>query len=158
MVLESAAFLTNVQFHLYGRVEKGFERRFERDLAKLRNVEYHGVFDSVSGNVLAELNQYDLHLLPMEWPNEGVPSVLVETKMAVVPSIVSDCCHNAEVIADGVDGIVLKTCDAESLRLAIEDLSGNPERIDAMKHAALESAERFYIDRYLDLIVSELAA
>ncbi len=158
LVLGAAAGLPEVEFHFYGRIEEGFKRRFDASVADLPNVEYHGVFDSVSGDVLAELNRYDLHLLPTSWPNEGVPGVLVETKMAAVPSIVSDCCHNAEIVEDGVDGIVLIDCGVESLRSAIESLASNPSRLDEMKRAALDSAERFYIDRYVDLIVSELAA
>lgn len=158
LVLDVAAELPEIEFHFYGRVEESFRQRFDSGVSGLPNVKYHGVFDSVSGDVLAELNQYDLHLLPTSWPNEGVPGVLVETKIAAVPSIVSNCCHNAEVVDDGVDGVVLKECDAESLRVAIANLSCNPDCLDGMKFAALDSAERFYIDRYVDLIVSELAA
>lgn len=158
LVLEAVTTLPEVGFHFYGRIEKGFESHFRSLAFRLPNVEYHGVFDSVTGDVLAELNRYDLHLLPTRWPNEGVPGVLVETKMAAVPSVVSDCCHSAEIVVDGVDGVVLKTCDAESHREAIARLCVDSSRIDAMKVAALESAERFYIDRYLDLIVSEIAA
>lgn len=158
LVLNAAAGLPEVEFHFYGRIEERFKRRFDAGVAALSNVEYHGVFDSVSGDVLAELNRYDLHLLPTSWPNEGVPGVLVETKMAAVPSVVSDCCHNAEIVENGVDGIVLNDCGVESLRSAIESLASDLSRLDEMKRAALDSAERFYIDRYVDLIVSELAA
>lgn len=158
LALEAAKRLPEVEFHFYGRVEGGFKHRFEKSLSGLPNAEYHGVFDSVSGDVLAELNQYDLHLLPTSWPNEGVPGVLVETKIAAVPSIVSDCCHNAEIVEDGIDGIVLEECTAQSLSAAIAGCARKPDRLDEMKRAALASAERFFIDRYVDLIVSELAA
>ncbi len=158
LALEAAKRLPEVEFHFYGRVEGGFKHRFETSLSGLPNAEYHGVFDSVSGDVLSELNRYDLHLLPTSWPNEGVPGVLVETKIAAVPSIVSDCCHNAEIVEDGIDGIVLKECTAQSLSAAIAGCARNPDRLDEMKRGALASAERFFIDRYVDLIVSELAA
>lgn len=158
LVLEAARNLSEVEFHFYGRVDCGFKQRFRAGLSSLPNVEYHGIFDSVSGDVLAELNQYDLHLLPTSWPNEGVPGVLVETKSAAVPSIVSNCCHNVEVVKDGIDGIVLEECTAQNLSAAIAGCARNPDRLDEMKRAALVSAERFYIDRYVDLIVSELVA
>ena len=115
LVLDAAKELPQVEFHFYGRVEEDFKDEFERRLAKLPNSSYHGVFDSVKDDVLAELNQYDLHMLPTSWPNEGVPGVLVETKMAAVPSIVSDCCHNAEIVRDGADGIVGGSRFAERL-------------------------------------------
>lgn len=158
LVLDAAKELPQVEFHFYGRVEEDFKDEFERRLAKLPNSSYHGVFDSVKDDVLAELNQYDLHLLPTSWPNEGVPGVLVETKMAAVPSIVSDCCHNAEIVRDGADGIVLDRCDAPSLVKAVRGLAEDPDRLDAMKASALASAERFYIDRYIGWIVQDLVA
>lgn len=158
LVLDAAKELPQVEFHFYGRVEEGFRDEFERRNAELPNSSYHGVFDSVKGDVLAELNRYDLHLLPTAWPNEGVPGVLVETKMAAVPSVVSDCCHNAEIVCDGTDGIVLDRCDAPSLVEAVRGLVEDPDRLDAMKVSALASAERFYIDRYIGWIVQDLVA
>lgn len=83
--------------------------------------------------------------------------MLVETKMAAVPSIASDCCYNAGIVEDGVDGVVLKECSASSLRDAVSVLSADPSHLDEIKRAALVSAERFYIDRYVGMIVSELA-
>lgn len=158
LVLEAARLLPDVEFHFYGRIDDDFENDFFHVLDELPNALYHGVFDSVAGDVLGELNAYDLHLLPTNWENEGVPGVLVETKMAAVPSIVSNVCHNAEIIEDGVDGVVLRSCTADELAGAIELLDSDPLRLDEMKHAALESAERFYVDRYIDHIVADLAA
>ena len=156
LVLDVASDLPMIEFHFYGRIEESFEHRFVNEISGLPNVEYHGVFDSVDGDVTTELNQYDIHLLPTKWLDEGVPGVLVETKMAAVPSIVSDCCYNAEIVEDGVDGVVLKECSANSLRDALSVLSADPSRLDEMKRAALASAERFCIDHYVDMIVSEL--
>lgn len=157
-MLETANSLPEVAFHFYGRVDSGFKQRFGAGQFDPPNVEYHGVFDSVSGDVQAELSQCDLHLLPTSWLNEGVPGVLEETKIATVPSVVSDCCHNAEVVKDGIDGIVLKERTERNSSAAIAGCARNPVRLDEVKHAALVSAERFYIDCYVDLIVSELAA
>lgn len=158
LVLDIVSDLPKVEFHFYGPIEKNFEHRFINTISELPNVEYHGIFDSVNGDVTTELNKYDIHLLPTKWPDEGIPGVLVETMMAAVPSIVSDCCYNAEIVEDGVDGVVLKECSAESLRDTISDLSADPFRLDEMKRAALASAERFYIDQYVDMVVSMLAA
>lgn len=85
LVLETANGLPEVAFHFYGRVDSGFKQRFRAGQFGLPNVEYHGVFDSVPGDVRAELSRYDLPLLPASSPNEGVSEVLVETKIAAVP-------------------------------------------------------------------------
>lgn len=156
LILDASDMVPGIGFHLYGRIEDGYEARFNDELAKRDNVWYHGVFDSVEGDVVSELNQYDIHLFPSRWPNEGVPGVLVETKMAAVPSIVSDICYNAELVRDGVEGIVLRQNTAECLIEAISSLDVDRERLGAMKVSALESAERFYIDKYIDWLVSDL--
>lgn len=157
IVLEAARCLPGVEFHFYGRIERGYEEDFLSILRGLNNVEYHGVFDSANGNVLDELNAYDLHLFPTKYPNEGVPGVLVETKIAAVPSIVSNCCHNAEIVKDGVDGVVLRECTTKGLIEAISYLDQNRGKLSAMKKAALASSERFYIDRYIDQIAMDLS-
>lgn len=156
LVLDSAQALPDVGFSVYGRIEKGYEPTFMRRAQALCNVEYHGVFDSVAGDVVAKLHEYDLHLFPSRWPNEGVPGVLVETKMAAVPSIVSDICYNAELVCDGKEGIVLEECTSEALTEAIRRLDSDRVLLDSMKEGSLASAERFYIDRYIDWLSAEL--
>ena len=155
LVLDAAKSLRDVDFYVYGRIEQGYDG-FSEIVDELANVQYMGVFDSANGDVVSELNKYDLHLFPSRWPNEGVPGVLVETKMAAVPSIVSAICYNAELVVDGVEGLVLEENTAEALTQAIASLDLDRDRLDAMKAASLKSAERFYIDRYIDWLVADL--
>ena len=89
-------------------------------------------------------------------PHEGVPGVIAETKLAGVPTIASNRGYNGELIDDGSDGLLTTRDTAEELADAIAALSDDSARLDGMKEAALDSAVRFYVDRYLDLIVSEL--
>lgn len=156
LALDAADMLPNVEFHFYGRVEPAFEREFTERVESLGNAAYHGVFDSVKGNVLAELNQYDLHLFPTMCPNEGVPGVIVETKLAAVPTVASARGYSAELIEDGVDGVLAHEDSAQELAGIVGSLADDPARVDSMKSAALESAERFYVDRYLNWIVSDM--
>lgn len=156
LVLKAAEALPDVGFTFYGRIEKGYEEEFLSDVGRLPNTQYKGVFDSVAGDVVAELSRYDLHLLPTRGPNEGVPGVLVETKIAAVPSVVSSICYNTELVLDGVEGVVLEDCDAAALAAAITALDVDRDRLNHMKESALASAERFYIDRYIDRIAAAL--
>lgn len=156
VVLGAARRLPGVDFDFYGRLDKTFEHQFLAGVDSLDNVKYRGVFDSVEDDPVKELNGYDLHLFPSRWPNEGVPGVLVETKMAAVPSIVSDICYNSEIVRDGSEGIVLDNCTDAALAQAIESLDSDRVLLDSMKQAALESAERFYIDRYIGWLIADL--
>ena len=157
LILSASDMIPDVGFHLYGRVEDGYEARFADELAKRKNVWYHGVFDSVEGDVVCELNKYDVHLFPTLCPNEGVPGVIVETKIAAVPTVASDRSYNRELIDDGVDGVLTHEDSSKELVRILSDLSANPRRVDDMKAAALKSAENYYIDRYVDWIVSDLS-
>lgn len=156
VVLDVARMLPNVDFHLYGRIDPDIPNEFLMRCDALPNVCYHGVFDSVEGDVVAELSQYDVHLFPSEYGNEGVPGVLVETKIAGVPTVASDRCYNGEIVLDGVEGLVLEDVTAGAFASAISSLDSDRDLLLKMKHAALESAERFYIERYIEEIVATL--
>lgn len=157
LVLDVARRLPGVDFHFYGRIDPSFSDIFKEGCEQLRNVHYHGVFDSVGGDVVAELSQYDVHLFPSKCPNEGVPGVLVETKMAGVPTVAFDRCHNGEIVQDGVEGFVLERIDAGAFAAAVSGFDFDRNLLLEMKRAALASADQFYVDKYIGEIVATLA-
>lgn len=157
LAIEAAKKLPDCSFSFYGPIDASYEEKFMRQVENLRNVEYRGLFDSVTGDVVSELNQYDIHLFPTMCPNEGVPGVIVETKLAAVPTIASNRGYNSELINDGVDGVLIGGDMVDELIGAISSLASSPKQLNSMKGAALISADRFYIDRYVGMIVSELA-
>lgn len=157
LVLDVARRLPNVDFHFYGRIDSALSGTFMEGCEQLSNVRYHGVFDSVRGDAVAELSQYDVHLFPSEYRNEGVPGVLVETKIAGVPTVASDRCYNGEIVRDGVEGFVLERVDADAFAAAVSRLDSDRSLLLQMKRAALASADRFYVDRYIGEIVEVLA-
>lgn len=156
IALGAAKLLPEVDFHFYGRIEGGYEDQFLGKVDELSNAYYHGVFDSVAGDVLGELGKYDVHIFPTQYLNEGVPGVLVETKMAAVPTVASNINYNAELVESGKDGIVLDECTAEAMCDAIKALDRDRELLASMKEAALASAEYFCVDHYLEELVSDL--
>lgn len=157
LVLDAAKALPDVDFHMYGRIDPMIENRFIQQCDGLDNVSYHGVFDSVRDDVVVELSQYDVHLFPSKCPSEGVPGVLVESKIAGVPTIAFNRCHNNELIQNGETGFVLVDDSADSFISAICKLDTDRRKLMNMKQATLESAEHFYIESYLDEIVDVLS-
>ena len=85
-------------------------------------------------------------------PNEGVPGVIVETKLAAVPTIASNRGYNSELINNGKDGVLTCSDTVDELVGIISSLATSPEQLDSMKEAALLSADFFYVERYLDTI------
>lgn len=146
IVLDVARLAPDIEFSMYGPVDEVYAESFEAEVEVLPNVRYRGVFDSATGDVVRELEQYDVHLFPSRWPYEGVPGVLVETKIAAVPSIVSNTCYNAEIVADDVSGIVASECSAEAWARELRALDDDRERLGRLKRGAHESAEGYYID------------
>jgi glycosyltransferase involved in cell wall biosynthesis len=134
----------------YGEIASNYKDVFEKFLQTHPTIVYHGVFDATNGEVYRELNKYDVMLLPSLWVGEGVPGALVESKMAGITAIVSDWNFNKEIVVDGVEGIVLKTCDSDALIKAVNRLYMNRAMVMDMKQNAFESRSRYDIETYKD--------
>ena len=132
----------------YGEIATAFKEEFEDFLRMHPQIHYHGVYDAVNGDVYQELNQYDVMLLPSRWMGEGVPGALVESKMAGITAIVSNWNFNKEVVLDGIEGIVLKTTDAENLVKAVNRLCNDQHMLQVLKDGAFASHKRYCIDTY----------
>lgn len=156
LTIDAAKELSDCSFSFYGPIDAQYEKKFLREVERLHNVEYRGVFDSVAGDVVSELNQYDIHLFPTMCPNEGVPGVVVETKLAAVPTIASNRGYNCELINNGKDGVLTSTDTVDELVGVISSLATSPEQLNSMKGAALLSSDFFYVERYLDMICDVL--
>ncbi len=155
IVIAAATLLQNTEFHIYGEIKDGFETEFLASIASLPNINYHGVFKGKDEQVYHELSKYDVLLLPSRWKYEGVPGILVESKIAGIPAVVSNIAYNAEIVNDGVDGIVLKENTAEALSKALLYLDENRSVLSKLKIGAKSSAEHYYIDNYIGEIVGE---
>jgi len=96
------------------------------------------------------LRAFDLFCLP-SYANEGVPQALMQamaTGLAVVTTPVGSI---AEIVEDGVSGLLVKPGSADALRDAIDALAANPARREALARKARESAlQRFSEDRMAD--------
>lgn len=156
IVLDAAKKLTNVEFHLYGEIDNTYSDIFSNEINGSTNITYHGVFKGKDIEVHDEMSKYDVMLLPTRWRYEGVPGVLVEAKIAGVPAIVSNICYNAEIVEDGVSGIVLMENTAEELAKAIARLDTDRDELYRLKCGAKQSAELYYIENYIDDILKKL--
>lgn len=140
----------------YGHIENEYSEEFFSRMKNHENVKYCGVFQKGKDEVYKLLNGYDILLLPTKWLAEGVPGVLVESKIAALPAIVSDICYNVEIVKDGLSGIVLKSNNAHELAIEIENLIKEPQRLIDLKENALNSANEYYIETYIAEIVNTL--
>lgn len=155
-ILEVADLLPDVQFDFYGRIVSEYDSEFQTAISGMDNVRYHGVFTGNSEAVYKELNQYDVLLLPTRCITEGLPGILIEAKIAGIPSVVSAISHNREIVSNGMDGIVLEEDTAKCLAVALHMLDGDKELLLRMKYAAREVAGSYYIDVCAKEILDDL--
>lgn len=155
-ILEAAQKLPEMKFSFYGEFEPSYEERFRADIAHLPNCEYCGVFRGGPDAVYRELSQYDLLLLPTRWKAEGLPGILIEAKIAGIPSLVTDLNSLGEIVTDGVDGIVLPEDTDRGLICALGALDSDRDELQRMKQESRASARRYYIESYIPGILRDL--
>lgn len=104
---------------VYGQVEPDFDEQFRRLLeANGETVTYRGYADQ--REVVATLSSYDALLFPTVFPGEGFPGTLIDAFAAGLPIIATDWHCNAEIVEDGVTGLIYAPDQAGGLREAID--------------------------------------
>ncbi len=81
--------------------------------------------------VAAELAHTDLLVVPSLW-YENSPLVILEALSARTPLLVGDQGGMAELVEDGVTGFHFRLGDAADLARRLEELLGDPTRLDAL--------------------------
>ena len=156
LVLEAARMLPHVEFSFYGDIVDDYKDIFMSRVNAQQNVSYYGVFKGSIDAVYGELSKYDVLLFPTKWDIEGVPGILVEGKIAGLAEIVSNKSYNAELVQDGVEGVVIAENTGNCLAAAIQQLAEDRDFLNSMKKGSRESSERYYIENYIESIADNL--
>ena len=118
-------------------------------------VERCGIADRVTfaghqDDVCPWLHSADALALP-SYANEGVPQALMQAMACGIPVVTTDVGAIAEIVQDGVQGMVVPSRNVDALAQAIEFLRADPELGARMGAAGLAQARaRFSSDRMLD--------
>lgn len=156
LILEAAQKLPDIQFTFYGPVEQGYEEVFQKSVSALPNCSWQGVFPGNDPSLYPLLNGYDLLLLPTLCATEGVPGILAESKLAALPSVVTDIARNRELIYHDDNGIVLSENTAQCLTQVLAELAERADYVDTLKASALRDAERFLVQNHIETIMRHL--
>lgn len=142
-----------ITIDFYGHIDEKIKTRFISFVETHSNINYHGVFDSAENDVYAELNQYDVLLFPTTWVGEGVPGILIESKMSGVLPVVSDWNYNREIVRDETEGIVLNDLNQGTLRAVILSLARNSDKVYEGKIGSFRSRNRYSLENYRESLI-----
>ena len=156
LILKIAKETPDIRYYFYGPIAHEYENEFENAISDNKNVYYKGVFRGNNEDIYNELKKYDILLFPTRWKNEGVPGILVEAKMAGLAIIASNQSYNAEIVKDGVEGIILKETSASNLLDAIRKINENRDLLVYMKKNSYTSSEKFCVEKYRNEILNAL--
>ncbi len=156
IILDVAKNNPDILFDFWGHIEENYKKCFLDSSASSDNLDYKGVYTGSADEVYELLSNYDILLLPTRYTTEGVPGVLVEAKIAGIPSIVSGVSYNADIIKDGIDGFILKNNNQDELSKAIKRLDKDRTLLKKMKNNSRDSAEYYYIDNYEKELLKDL--
>lgn len=154
-IIETASECPNIDFYFYGEIDSKYMDDFLGQINGYSNCTYMGVFKGKGDSLYKELSKYDVLLLPTRYKTEGVPGVVVESKMAGIPSILSDVSHNRDLI-EGEDGWILNSNSASELIEILNTISQDRSLLNNMKSAALASASNYDIQTYTNKILASL--
>jgi glycosyltransferase involved in cell wall biosynthesis len=121
--------------------EQGYELELERRAAALGledRVEFRGFRDSVE----EELRRLDVLVHASILP-EPFGQVVVEGMAAGLAVVAADAGGPAEVVEDGVDGVLCPPGDVDALALALQRLAADPDLRRRLGDAARERAKNF---------------
>lgn len=139
----------SVALDYYGVIGSEYEGEFKADVESHGCVQYKGVFDSSKDDVYKKLNEYDLLVFPTTWKGEGVPGILVESKFAGIPAIVTDHNYNGEVVVKDKEGIVVSTENiVDEFVKSICMLHRDTSLFERLAKGAYQSKDRYDIESY----------
>jgi phosphatidyl-myo-inositol alpha-mannosyltransferase len=114
--------------------------RYLTDPAAAQRIEALGRVSS--DRLWQHLHESDLLCAP-SLAGESFGMVLTEAFAAGTPVVASHIAGYADVVTDGVDGVLVPPADPQRLAEQLQELSHQPRRLARMGEAARESAERF---------------
>ena len=113
---------SQAELHLVGPVESAVRPLLTQGPGE-------GVFvrGPLSRTALAEAYR-DAHIFCLPSWEEGFPLVLLQAMASGLPVIASDATGAADIITDGVDGLIVPAGDVAALEMRLSELIANPDR------------------------------
>jgi glycosyltransferase involved in cell wall biosynthesis len=124
----------NAQLRIHGKFvpyHKGFEDYpdYLRSLGKKDNILWFGEYDNK--DIVRILSEIDILVVPSIW-HENSPLTIHEAFMAGVPVITSNIGGMAELVQDGVNGLLFEVGDSKGLAMKMQMVIDEPGAIERL--------------------------
>jgi glycosyltransferase involved in cell wall biosynthesis len=121
------------ELHLWGQESHPAYIEEQRKRTQGHEVTFHGPYKQEQ--IYDVLNAADVLVVPSIW-YENNPTIVLEGLATRTPVITADIGGMAELVRDGVDGMLFRAGNADSLAEKLGQLIGHPERILEMSRNA----------------------
>jgi glycosyltransferase involved in cell wall biosynthesis len=142
----------SLRLDVFGVAQGESGLRYQEDIRRLATMDHRVEFRSPvsSSDVITTLRNYDLLAVPSQWLETG-PLVVLEAFAAGVPVIGSRLGGIAELVRDGVNGILVESRDVKAWSSVLLRLSKDRSLIQALR-------QNIRPPRTMATVASEMAA
>jgi glycosyltransferase involved in cell wall biosynthesis len=135
-------YFPNLTLTIYG---EGDERSNLENLITDLNLQRKVFLPGVSQQIPEMLFYADLFVFPSHY--EGFPNALAEAMAAGLPIIASNCCGNADLVVDRVNGCLFPVGNVDVLVTVMQELIDNFDLRSKLSLAARKIVDQFSEDR-----------
>lgn len=122
--------------NIYGRGREGVQEKLQK-LAEEQGVGSRVVFHGSLPDVLEHVKDAGMFLMTSRF--EGMPNALMEAMACGIPCVCTDCDFGpAELIEDGVSGLLVPVDDVEAIAAAMARIADEPGLGEKLSEAALK--------------------
>ncbi len=130
---------------IYGLLPDDFKANLQKLLNENKSIlSYRGIADY--DKTVDVLKEYYALLFPTFYYGEGFPGNVIDAFNSGLPIIATDWLYNKDVIADGVNGILVPIHSPEKISDAIIDLYNDKEKHYKISWNNIDSASRYSPD------------
>lgn len=106
-----------------------------------KRLEHNFIFCGYVRDISTYLEFCDFSVLPSLW--EGLPRVVLESFFMGRPVVATDIPGTADVMENGVNGLVVRPRDPEDLARALGEILDRPEKLSNLREGARESSKKY---------------
>lgn len=137
-----------IHLDIYGICPPYFQETFDKLMAENSEfATYQGVADF--DKTTETLKDYFAMLFPTFYHGEGFPGNVIDAYNAALPIIATDWNYNADIIHDGINGILVPIKDAQAMCDALLELYNDRERAYEIAMNNLNEADEYTPDKVL---------